>query len=346
MASKPPTSAAPPSLQSRPQDSIPSPSSSCLNARGQMRWSAPAVQHLLASHQAAVAAKTRGIGGGDQKLADLLHAEFLRAYPSCPVSPAVLLTKCYIFRSELKSGKLVLGDGSASAGAGTDTDVSVAAATGRQWTAAMLAELEPARQRALVRKRQLGPDCTVALSDFWLGEFRVRFPEYRGSKKNLVKQLRRLKGHQQHGQADLHGGADVEISNEAYEEVKAILESSQVILPPFVSNKVIMRAQQWVEHAAQQQLPVTEPVPAAGNETVEGIPTTVGGQEAAFSILPGGALLITKSSRAGEGMAPESRMVAEAPSVSIIPSTTSSLTVPAPPRAVIIKLSEIGETFF
>jgi len=180
-----------------------------------MRWSAPAVQHLLASHQAAVAAKTRGIGG-DQKLADLLHAEFLRAYPSCPVSPAVLLTKCYIFRSELKSGKLVLGDSSASAGAEADV-VAAAAGPGRQWTAAMLAELEPARQRALVRKRQLGPDCTVALSDFWLGEFRVRFPEYRGSKKNLVKQLRRLKGHQQHGQADHHGGADVEISNEAYE---------------------------------------------------------------------------------------------------------------------------------
>jgi hypothetical protein len=304
-----------------------------------MRWSAPAVQHLLASHQAAVAAKTRG--NSDQKLADLLHAEFLRAYPSCPVSPAVLLTKCYIFRSELKSGKLVLGDGSASAGAEADV---AAAAPGRQWTAAMLAELEPARQRALVRKRQLGPDCTVALSDFWLGEFRVRFPEYRGSKKNLVKQLRRLKGHQ-HGQADHHGGADVEISNEAYEEVKAILESSQVILPPFVSNKVIMRAQQWVEHAAQQQqLPVvSEPATASGSETVEGIPTTVGGHEAAFSVLPGGALLITKSSRAGEGTAPESRLGAEAPSVSIIPSTTCSLTVPAPPRAVIIKLSEIGE---
>jgi hypothetical protein len=307
-----------------------------------MRWSAPAVQHLLASHQAAVAAKTRG--NSDQKLADLLHAEFLRAYPSCPVSPAVLLTKCYIFRSELKSGKLVLGDGSASAGAEAD-GVAAAAGPGRQWTAAMLAELEPARQRALVRKRQLGPDCTVALSDFWLGEFRVRFPEYRGSKKNLVKQLRRLKGHQ-HGQQADHGGADVEISNEAYEEVKAILESSQVILPPFVSNKVIMRAQQWVDHAAQQQLPVSEPATAAGNETVEGMPTAVVGQEAAFSVLPGGALLITKSSRAGEGTAPESRLGAEAPSVSIIPSTTCSLPVPAPPRAVIIKLSEIGEHTF
>jgi hypothetical protein len=310
-----------------------------------MRWSAPAVQHLLASHQAAVAAKTRGNGGGDQKLADLLHAEFLRAYPSCPVSPAVLLTKCYIFRSELKSGKLVLGDSSASAGAEADVVAAAAAGPGRQWTAAMLAELEPARQRALVRKRQLGPDCTVALSDFWLGEFRVRFPEYRGSKKNLVKQLRRLKGHQ-HGQADHHGGADVEISNEAYEEVKAILESSQVILPPFVSNKVIMRAQQWVEHAAQQQLPVSEPATAAGSETLDGMPTAVGGHEAAFSVLPGGALLITKSSRAGEGMAPESRLGAEAPSVSIIPSTTCSLPVPAPPRAVIIKLSEIGEHSF
>ena len=33
-----------------------------------------------------------------QKLADVLHAEFKKVYPKCPVGPTVLLTKCYIFR--------------------------------------------------------------------------------------------------------------------------------------------------------------------------------------------------------------------------------------------------------
>ena len=394
---------------------------SCLNSRGQMRWSPAAVHHLLTAHQGAVAAKSRA---PSEKLAELLHREFLRVYPACPVSPTVLLTKCYIFRSEIKSGKLVLDSSASTAADGTGVDAATATIPGlsRKWTAAMLAELEPARQRALAKKRQLGPDCAVAMGDFWLGEFRVRFPEYRGSKKQLLKQYRRLKS------VSEQGGESIEISNETYEEVKAILESRQVLLPPFVSNKVIMRAQQWVEQAAQQLLgsedlagepgqtasafgvkgvakaedgstclPITAGVlgttavngaaavegaadmvrPAAvlgTNYVEEGVAAAeeaaaaatecrtavimggaaVNGRTAVImdgaavdgmpvSVLPGGALLIS-------GRRPPDAPVirlAEAPDVSIIPSVPTSAPQPvmtnSPPRAVIVKLSEIGE---
>ena len=69
---------------------------SCLNARGQMRWTNQAVTDLLECHKLAVTAKNAS--QPFTKLATLLHKEFTSRYPSCPVGPSVLLTKCYIFR--------------------------------------------------------------------------------------------------------------------------------------------------------------------------------------------------------------------------------------------------------
>lgn len=122
-------------------------SANCLNARGQMRWTQAAVTNLLHCHQLAVAAKNRS---PDLKLASVLHAEFKRRYPACPVGPSVLLTKCYIFRSEIKSGKLVIQH--AAGGAGSSPP-SLLENLSRSWTLPMLAELGPARRRAVERKR-------------------------------------------------------------------------------------------------------------------------------------------------------------------------------------------------
>ena len=82
-----------------------------------------------------MAAKSRA---PSEKLAELLHREFLRVYPACPVSPTVLLTKCYIFRSEIKSGKLVLDSSASTAADGTGVDAATATIPGlsRKWTAA------------------------------------------------------------------------------------------------------------------------------------------------------------------------------------------------------------------
>jgi hypothetical protein len=243
----------------------------------------------------------------------------------------------------------------------------------RKWTAAMLAELEPSRQRALARKRKLGPNCVVGLGDFWLGEFRVRFPDYRGSKKQLLKQYRRLKGSEE------QGGETVEISNETYEEVKAILESRQVMLPPFVSNKVIMRAQQWVEQATLQQATLQQAtlqqatlqqatpqhqrlsadipahVSAMGDKTEAGLSDertsgsdseAVAGNTVAYAVERAGAT--GEEAVEGADAVLMSRSMVQAPHVSIIPAPAMPPPQPPPdtnypPSAVIVKLSEIGE---
>merc|ERR1712098_804087 len=76
-----------------------------LNARGQMRWTQKAVSDLLECHKLGLKAKN---SHPSKKLADLVHQKFKQRHPYCPIAPNVLLTKCYILRSELKSGKLVL----------------------------------------------------------------------------------------------------------------------------------------------------------------------------------------------------------------------------------------------
>ena len=60
-----------------------------------MRWSQEAIANLINCHKVATASKNSLY---NQKLADVLHAEFKKIYPRCPVGPTVLLTKCYIFR--------------------------------------------------------------------------------------------------------------------------------------------------------------------------------------------------------------------------------------------------------
>jgi len=215
-----------------------------LNSRGQMRWSRQAVTDLLESHKMGLEAKN---GNADKRLADLVHAEFLRRHPYCPIAPPVLLTKCYIFRSELKSGKLVLGDDSSD-----DTGERYRSLQGlRSWSKEMLDELGISRKRAIAWKRMAGPEAKgIHLADIWLQEFKNKFPDYKSSRKNLFRKYKWWKSKQQIvGAAPKPPSSDLkiqpEVSKEVFLEIKAILESSQIVLPPFVSSKLIMVAQQW-----------------------------------------------------------------------------------------------------
>lgn len=77
------------------------------------------------------------------------------------------------------------------------------------------------------------------LGDVWLEEFRTTYPDYRSSKKNLFRKYKWWRSRKQEGRRE--GGAGREqrqVSGQLYQEVRALLESSQVILPPFVSSKV------------------------------------------------------------------------------------------------------------
>jgi len=176
-------------------------------------------------------------------LADLVHAEFLRRHPYCPIAPPVLLTKCYIFRSELKSGKLVLGDETAG-----DTGERYRSLQGlRSWSKDMLEELSLSRKRAIAWKRMAGPEGKgIHLADIWLQEFKNKFPDYKSSRKNLFRKYKWWKAKQQNTTAPpVEVNVQPEVSKEVFLEIKAILESSQIVLPPFVSSKLIMVAQQW-----------------------------------------------------------------------------------------------------
>ena len=157
------------------------PCSAGLNARGQMRWTQQAVTDLLECHKLGLKAKN---SKPDKKLADLVHQKFKQRHPYCPIAPNVLLTKCYILRSELKSGKLVLNEDH------EDTGEKYRGESGlRTWTRQMLDELVASRKRAIGRKKSVGGGVNFGklLGDLWLEEFRSAYPDYKSSKKNLFR---------------------------------------------------------------------------------------------------------------------------------------------------------------
>ena len=318
---------------------ISSDSASGLNARGQMRWTQQAVSDLLACHKLGLEAKT---GCPDRRLAELVHREFLQRHPYCPIAPNVLLTKCYILRSELKSGKLVLTQEK------EDTGEKYRGATGlRSWTTPMLQELLDSRRRA-IHRRKMGGGNTAVLGDIWLEEFRAVFPDYRSSKKNLFRKFKWWRSKRQEERRE--GGARERrtISQELYQEVRALLESSQVILPPFVSSKVIMLGQQWVESGHREHQGSEE----ATSDNAAGAPSAEGTTSNTIT-LPGGAVLVARPATNTQAHSPRPAVPQEAPNVSITlgtkaktgaaaPVLTNGATTPTPPARVVASLTALG----
>ena len=315
-------------------------SASGLNARGQMRWTQKAVSDLLACHKLGLEAKT---GCPDRRLAELVHREFLQRHPYCPIAPNVLLTKCYILRSELKSGKLVLTQEK------EDTGEKYRGATGlRSWTTPMLQELLDSRRRA-IHRRKMGGGNTAVLGDIWLEEFRAVYPDYRSSKKNLFRKFKWWRSKRQEERRE--GGARERrtISQELYQEVRALLESSQVILPPFVSSKVIMLGQQWVE-SGNQSSSAEEATPDAVSQLPESNTSNT-------ITLPGGAVLVARPATNAQAHSPRPAVPQEAPNVSITLGTkaktnsaaplltngaTTTATAATPPARVVASLTALG----
>ena len=212
----------------------------CLNARGQMRWTQQAVTDLLQAHKLAVASKNKH---PDTKLATILHTEFKKKYPSCPVGPNVLLTKCYIFRSEIKSGKLVMQNTG-------DVGSTILENISRNWSVEMLNELGPARRRAVDRKRifQLNNQ-SIQLGDLWLEEFKLKFPNYKASKKQLIKKYKWWRTKEN---GSMPG--QCEVSGQLYLEIKGILEGKNLILPPDIPDTVLQTITLWVDNSKLQEM--------------------------------------------------------------------------------------------
>ena len=126
------------------------------------------------------------------------------------------------------------------------------------------------------------------------------------------------------------------MGGELYQEVRALLESSQVILPPFVSSKVIMLAQQWVEGAPAPQ------------EREGGEEASCGQGESQNTItLPGGAVLVARPAQGGGGASPRPAISQEAPDVSItLGAKTRPPTPPSetggPPARVLASLAALA----
>ena len=294
-----------------------------LNARGQMRWTQQAVQDLLECHKLGLKAKNSQT---DRKLADLVHQKFKQRHPYCPIAPNVLLTKCYILRykvelrnsknifynflfsrSELKSGKLVLNDSK------EDTGEKYRGESGlRTWTRQMLDELVASRKRAITR-RKMGPSGQL-LGDIWLDEFRQVYPDYRSSKKNLFRKYKWWRQRRAEMEKDVSrtvGKINIAEETVLFSELSRSLSETSVELPPFVSSKVIMLAQNWVERSQARQ----EEAEKAEEEEEGEEPGSLG-----MITLPGGAVLVAKS---GSGSADlKAGRVSEPPDVSI---TLSSL---------------------
>ena len=211
---------------------VDSAATSGLNARGQMRWTQQAVTDLLECHKLGLKAKN---SHPTKKLADLVHQKFKQRHPYCPIAPNVLLTKCYILRSELKSGKLTLTESSEDFGEKYRGESGL-----KHWTRAMLEELVMSRQRAITRKRMKMTGGQL-LGDIWLEEMRKYYPDYKSSKKMLFRKYKWWRQRRAEMSKFINKNSPVvtiEEDSVLVLELRKSLTENSVELPPFVSSKV------------------------------------------------------------------------------------------------------------
>ena len=136
-------------------------------------------------------------------------------------------------RSELKSGKLVLNDSK------EDTGEKYRGESGlRTWTRQMLDELVASRKRAITRRKMEGGKL---LGDIWLDEFRLVYPDYKSSKKNLFRKYkwwRQRRAETEKDESKMMPKVDLDAEGVLFSELKKSLCENSVTLPPFVSSKV------------------------------------------------------------------------------------------------------------
>ena len=155
-------------------------------------------------------------------------------------------------------------------------------------------ELVASRKRAIGRKKMTGTNIGKLLGDLWLEEFRSVFPDYRSSKKNLFRKYKWWRQRRAEMEKDtIKSAPKIAIDKDSvlFLELKKSLSENTMELSPFVSSKVIMLAQHWVENTT-----VTD-TRAEEEELDREMDET---PEPSMITLPGGAVLVAKSGNNGE----------------------------------------------
>ena len=173
-----------------------------------MNWNKIAINDLLQCHNSAQNEHKIMLSNGTKpltKLSELVHAKFTTLHPYCKLTPAILMTKCYSWKSALDKGSLnislplnsmpkpeipeipaeILKPGKVKRSSSKDLIF-------RTWTQDMIDNMLKTRKIALARKKSAENTSKepVNLTDLWYEEFLKLHPEYKSSKKNLWRKYK------------------------------------------------------------------------------------------------------------------------------------------------------------
>lgn len=271
--------------------------------RGQMNWNQITVSDLLNVYDSA-----RGQPGD---LREALHKGFTKFNPHCRLSSAVLLAKVYEWREKENSGEFtrtpptitalkVEHDVKSEAAAKTDNDETEVGGGGngnagsivyRTWSKEMIDNMVKTRRIAIEKKKRMGIASrkSFQLVDLWHTEFTAMHPDFKCTKRNLLRKYNWYRNRNKFPDApDGSGGvddngdrsaapsaADVKMEEEAkkavqvgniirikairkdvFLHVKSLMEESRIFLP----LKLPVEAELKPEFVtAPLTLPVTAP---------------------------------------------------------------------------------------
>ena len=232
------------------------------NGRGQMNWNKVAINDLLQCHNSANAEHKLILSNGKKpmtKLSELVHQKFLTLHPYCKLTPAILMTKCYSWRSAIDKGALNID--LASISPKIESQESMEAENMkpgtvkrslsrdlvfRTWTQEMINDMLKTRKIALNRKRQQESFSKepANLTDLWYEEFLKLYPDYKSSKKNLWRKYKWYKSRMGSTSNLEEQPMDVEeqqpvqpilrmknIRKDVFSYLKAVLEEARIFLP-------------------------------------------------------------------------------------------------------------------
>lgn len=184
------------------------------NSRGQMNWNKLAIKDLLECHIASQKQLKNMIGHSGKrscpKLSELVHRKFVELHPYCKLTPAILMTKCYTYKSAIEKGNLQIEINSSNIkfepSSEPMTDMPAARIKRsssrdlvfRTWTQEMIDNMLKTRKIALLKKKKMGITIAgsggksdlVTLTEIWHEEFLKLHPDYKSSKKNLWRKYK------------------------------------------------------------------------------------------------------------------------------------------------------------
>ena len=135
------------------------------NSRGQMNWNKLAITDLLDCHKSAQLEHKNLAQEKRTKLSSLVHAKFTGLHPYCKLSPAILMTKCYTWKSAIEKGTYAIVDNKPPTAAPAKVKRSASKdLVFRTWSQEMIDNMVKTRKMALVKKKEqedlgtLGPN--------------------------------------------------------------------------------------------------------------------------------------------------------------------------------------------